>query len=144
MMLTRNNSNDLQDVLIGENAINPDDVKGRVSPTSSQNNEEEPQPNMSPDYESLKAEEAALHGMISPSIELAGMGSLITLNGRSRANISVTGKTSPTLVRAVDSSVMLALKSTGKDERMAKKRAAVRNKQMDLSDLISRLENKQR
>ena len=29
---------------------------------------------------------------------------------------------SPTLVRAVDTSVAMALKSTGKDERMAKKR----------------------
>lgn len=50
-----------------------------------------------------------------------------------------TGK-SPTLVRAADSAVMLALKSTGRDERMAKKRTVVRNKEMDLTDIISRLE----
>ena len=47
---------------------------------------------------------------------------------------------SPTLIRAADSTVMLALKSTGRDERLAKKRTVVRNNEMDLSDIITRLE----
>ena len=47
----------------------------------------------------------------------------------------------PTLVRAVDSNVLMALKGTGRNERMARKRAVVRDREMDLTDIISRLES---
>lgn len=54
------------------------------------------------------------------------------------------GSPAPTLVRAVDSNVMLALRSTGRSERMTQKRAVTMRKEMDLTDLISRLENNSR
>lgn len=59
-----------------------------------------------------------------------------------RAATFKSGKTakSPTLSRAVDSHVQLAMRSSGKHERLEQKRVSVRNKAMDLTDLISRLE----
>ena len=46
----------------------------------------------------------------------------------------------PTLLRAVDSTVMKSLKQQSKEKRLVKKQAQMRNKEMDLSDLINKLE----
>ena len=54
--------------------------------------------------------------------------------------VVMRGPASPTLLRAVDSSVAIALKKTGKQERVAKKQEMFKTKEMDLTDIISRLE----
>ena len=71
---------------------------------------------------------------------LAGLQHHSGRHSKNQKTLTFRAGKSPTLSRAVDSHVQLAIRSSGKQDRFELKRQSQRDADMDLTDLISRLE----